>query len=130
MFHYMNGTKNKALVYKQQSIKEELARWADVDYENDKEDRKSITGYVILALINPIYWLSKRQFVVAQSTTEAEYVAMNICSKQPRWLTFVFNDLGHAPPQPILFNDNSGAVTISKQASLNANTKYIEVRYQ
>ncbi|MBW0550612.1 hypothetical protein O181_090327 [Austropuccinia psidii MF-1] len=55
---------------------------------------------------------------------------MNICSKQLRWLTFVFNDLGHVSPQPILFNDNSGAVTISKQASLNANTKHIEVRYQ
>ncbi|MBW0497178.1 hypothetical protein O181_036893 [Austropuccinia psidii MF-1] len=36
----------------------------------------------------------------------------------------------HASSQPVLFNDNSGAVTISKKASLNANTKHIEVRYQ
>ncbi|MBW0498669.1 hypothetical protein O181_038384 [Austropuccinia psidii MF-1] len=127
---YLNGTKDKCLVYKQQSIKEALTRWADTDYANEKEDRKSITGYVILAFSNPICWLSKKQLVVAQSTTEAEYVAMNICSKQLRWLTFVFNDLGHASLQPILFNDNSGAVTISKQASLNANTKHIEVKYQ
>ncbi|MBW0548149.1 hypothetical protein O181_087864 [Austropuccinia psidii MF-1] len=36
----------------------------------------------------------------------------------------------HASSQPVLFNDNSGEVTFSKQASLNANTKHIEVRYQ
>ncbi|MBW0470561.1 hypothetical protein O181_010276 [Austropuccinia psidii MF-1] len=91
LFCYLNGTKDKSLVYRQQSIKEALTQWADEDYANDSEDRKSITGYVILAFSNPI------------------------C---------------HASHQPILFNDNSGEVTISKQASLNANTKHIEVRYQ
>ncbi|MBW0469796.1 hypothetical protein O181_009511 [Austropuccinia psidii MF-1] len=130
LLHYLNGTKDKCLVYKQKLIKEALTRWADADYANDKEDRKSITGYFILAFSNPICWLSKKQLVVAQSTTEAEYVAMNICSKQLQWLTFVFNDLGHASLQPILFNNNSGAVTISKQAFLNTNTKHIEVGYQ
>ncbi|MBW0540675.1 hypothetical protein O181_080390 [Austropuccinia psidii MF-1] len=130
LLRYVKGTKDKCLVYQQQSNKEALTGWADADYANDYEDRKSITGYVMLAFSNPIFWLSKKQSIVAQSTTEAEYVAMNICSKQLQWLTFVFNDLGHVPSQPILFYDNSGAVTISKQASLNANTKNIEVRYQ
>ncbi|MBW0572690.1 hypothetical protein O181_112405, partial [Austropuccinia psidii MF-1] len=82
LFCYLNGTKDKSLVYRQQSIKEALTGWADADYENDSEDRKSITGYVILAFSNPIFWLIKKQMVVAQSTTEAEYIAMNICSKQ------------------------------------------------
>ncbi|MBW0580911.1 hypothetical protein O181_120626 [Austropuccinia psidii MF-1] len=94
LLRYLNGTKDKCLVYKQQLIKEALTGWADADYANEKEDRKSITGYVILAFSNPICWLR------------------------------------HASLQPILFNDNSGAVTISKQALLNANTKHIEVRYQ
>ncbi|MBW0584963.1 hypothetical protein O181_124678 [Austropuccinia psidii MF-1] len=125
LLRYLNGTKDKCLVYKQQSIKETLTGWADADYANNKEDRKSVSGYVILAFTNPIFWLSKKQSVVAQSTTEAEYIAMNVCSKQLRWLNFVLNDLGHSSLQPVLVNDNSGAVTISKQASLNANTKHI-----
>ncbi|MBW0573521.1 hypothetical protein O181_113236, partial [Austropuccinia psidii MF-1] len=129
LLRYLKGTKDKCLVYKPQAIKETLTGWADADYANDKGDRKSVSGYVILAFSNPICWLSKKQSVVAQSTTEAEYIAMNVCSKQLQWLTFVLNDLGHSPPQPVLINDNSGAVTISKQASLNANTKHIEVRY-
>ncbi|MBW0526203.1 hypothetical protein O181_065918 [Austropuccinia psidii MF-1] len=130
LLRYLNGTKDKCLVYKEQPNKESLTGWADSDYANDREDRKSITGYVILAFSNTICWLIKKQLVVAQSTTEAEYVAMNIFLKQLQWLTFLFNDLGHSSLQPILFNDNSGAITISKQASLIANIKYIELRYQ
>ncbi|MBW0478165.1 hypothetical protein O181_017880 [Austropuccinia psidii MF-1] len=107
-----------------------LTGWVDADYTNAKDGRKSITGYIVFAIGNPVCWLSKKQSVVAQSTTEAEYIAMNICMKQLQWITFVFNDLGYGTIQPILYNDNSGAVTISKKASLNPNTKHIEVRYQ
>ncbi|MBW0576868.1 hypothetical protein O181_116583 [Austropuccinia psidii MF-1] len=82
LIRYLNGTKDKSLVYEQQPIKETLTGWANADYANDKEDRKSVSGYVILAFSNPICWLSKKQSVVAQSTTEAEYIAMNVCSKQ------------------------------------------------
>ncbi|MBW0560795.1 hypothetical protein O181_100510 [Austropuccinia psidii MF-1] len=130
LLQYLKGLKDKCLIYSHFTAKEMLTGWADADYANVKEDRKSITGYVVFALGNPVCWLSKKQLVVAQSTTEAEYIAMNICMKQLRWITFVFSDLGYGSIQPILYNDNSGAVTISKQASLNANTKHIEVRYQ
>ncbi|MBW0496148.1 hypothetical protein O181_035863, partial [Austropuccinia psidii MF-1] len=126
---YLSGIKDRCSVCKQQLVKEALTGWADADYANDKEDRKSITGYVILAFVNTVCWLSEKQLVVAQSTTEAEDVAMNICSKQIQWLTFVLNNLGHASSQPVFFNENSGALTVSKKASLNANTKHIEVRY-
>ncbi|MBW0516627.1 hypothetical protein O181_056342 [Austropuccinia psidii MF-1] len=130
LLRYLSGTKDRCLVYKQQLIKEALTGWADADYSNNKEDRKSITGYVFLAFGNPVCWLSKKQLIVAQSTTEAEYAEMNICSKQLQWLTFVLNDLGHSSSLPVLFNDNLGAGTISKQASLNANMKHIGVGYQ
>ncbi|MBW0558712.1 hypothetical protein O181_098427 [Austropuccinia psidii MF-1] len=55
---------------------------------------------------------------------------MNICFKQLQWLAFVLSDLGQKIDRPILHNDNSGAVIRSKQASLNANTRHIEVRFQ
>ncbi|MBW0470060.1 hypothetical protein O181_009775 [Austropuccinia psidii MF-1] len=121
----LNGTKDKCLVYKQQSIKESSTGWADSDYANYNEDGKSVSGYVILAFGNPICWLSKKQSVVDRSTTEAEYIAMNFCLKQLQWITFVLNNSGHASLQPIILNDTLGEVTILRQASLNANTKHI-----
>ncbi|MBW0532596.1 hypothetical protein O181_072311 [Austropuccinia psidii MF-1] len=55
---------------------------------------------------------------------------MNICAKQLRWLTFFLKDIGQNITKPTLFNDNSGAVIISKQAALNANTKHIKILFQ
>ncbi|MBW0580947.1 hypothetical protein O181_120662 [Austropuccinia psidii MF-1] len=88
LLHYLNGTKGKCLDYKWESMKEALNGWADADYANDKKDRKLIAGYVILSFRNPIRWLIKKKLVVAQSTTEAEYIAIKIFSKQLQWLTF------------------------------------------
>ncbi|MBW0573026.1 hypothetical protein O181_112741, partial [Austropuccinia psidii MF-1] len=130
LLRYLKGTKNKFLIYNQASSKDPLTGWADSDYANVKDNRKSISGFIVLAFGNPVCWLSKKQSVVAQSTTEADYISMNICTKQLPWLSFVFSNLGIQVVEPTLYNDNSGAVIISKQASLNANTKNIEVRYQ
>ncbi|MBW0517791.1 hypothetical protein O181_057506 [Austropuccinia psidii MF-1] len=102
LLRYLKGCKYKCLVYTQCTTKDKLTGWADADYANIKDDLKSITGYVILTFGNPVCWLRKKQLVVAQLTTEAEYIAMNICMKQLRWITFVLNDLGCGNIQPTL----------------------------
>ncbi|MBW0574092.1 hypothetical protein O181_113807, partial [Austropuccinia psidii MF-1] len=108
----------------------QLTSWADAGYANAWDSRRSISGNAILFFNNPISWLSKQQSVVPQSTTEAKYISMNICAKQLQWLTYVLTDLHLSIVKPTLFNDNSGAIIISKQASLNTNTKHIKVCYQ
>ncbi|MBW0569331.1 hypothetical protein O181_109046 [Austropuccinia psidii MF-1] len=133
LLRYLKGTMTYNPIYKKSqslSLISELMGWEDTDYENAKEDCKSISGYVIQVYENPVCWLSKRQSVVAQSTTEAEYISMNVCAKQMQWLSLILQDLGQDIEKPTLLNDNSGTVIISKQASLNTNTKHIEVRYQ
>lgn len=107
-----------------------LRGWADADYANSLDMRKSTSGFVITLYGNPVHWMSKKQSVVAQSTTEAEFIAMNQCAKQLRWMASLVEDLGITIPTPVIMNDNSGANFISKEAQLNANSKHIEVRYQ
>ncbi|MBW0477791.1 hypothetical protein O181_017506 [Austropuccinia psidii MF-1] len=133
LLRYLKGTGNVYLEYTKSTLIHpisELTGWADADYGNSRDNRKSISGNLVLFFNNPISWLSKKQSVVAQSTTEAEYISMNTCAKQLRWLTFVLKDLGQNLTKPTLFDDNPGAVIISKQASLNANTKHIEICFQ
>ncbi|MBW0475791.1 hypothetical protein O181_015506 [Austropuccinia psidii MF-1] len=133
LLRYLKGTCSLKLEYSKYAISSStqcLAGWADADYANSKEDINSRSGHIVLVYGNTISWLSKKQSVVAQSTTEAELISFNICAKQMRWVSFVLRDLGQEIMKSIIFSDNSGAVTISQQASLNANTKHIEVRYQ
>ncbi|MBW0473325.1 hypothetical protein O181_013040 [Austropuccinia psidii MF-1] len=103
---------------------------ADEDDSNNRVERKSITGNLITYLGNPVSWLRKKQSVVSQSTTEAEFISMNICAKQLRWLTYLLSNFNQRVAKPVICNNNSGAVTISSQARLNPNTKHIEIRYQ
>ncbi|MBW0542686.1 hypothetical protein O181_082401 [Austropuccinia psidii MF-1] len=132
LMRYLKATISYSLLFTKQDIKQVciLEGWADADYANDRMDRKSISGILTSVFGNPISWLSKKQTVVAQSTTEAEFIAMNICAKQLRWMSFLLMEMGIKDSKPVLYNDNSGATIIARQAALNVNTKHIEVRYQ
>jgi hypothetical protein len=131
LLRYLRGTMNIGIHYfKPESSGEDLCGWANADYATSLLTKKSTSGYVITLFGNPICWSTKKQPVIAQSTTEAEFVAINWCAKQLRWLTNLFLNLNIKIRAPIMKNDNSGAIIISKEAKLNENTKHIEVRFQ
>ncbi|MBW0535835.1 hypothetical protein O181_075550 [Austropuccinia psidii MF-1] len=132
LLRYIKQTRTLGIMYtKCEETESILQGWADKDYANSKIDQKSISGTIVTVFGNPVSWMSKKQSIVAQSNTEAEFVSMNVCSKQMRWIAnLLAMDIGVKMNQPILYNDNSGAVRISKQANINPNKKHIEVRYQ
>ncbi|KAE9023288.1 hypothetical protein PF011_g4058 [Phytophthora fragariae] len=49
--------------------------YCDSDSGNRPDNRKSVTGYVMMVASGPVAWTARRQSIVAQSTAEAEYVA-------------------------------------------------------
>ena len=46
--------------------------YTNAAYADDKQDRESSYGYVILLAGGPVAWASRKQRSVATSTTEAE----------------------------------------------------------
>lgn len=50
--------------------------YSDADWANDVDNRHSTTGNIFIMNGGPICWLSQKQSIVAQSTAEAEYVAL------------------------------------------------------
>jgi hypothetical protein len=117
--HFTSGPKSNA-----------LCGWTDADYAASLVSKKSTSGYVITLFSNPISWTTKKQSVVAQSTTKAEFIAINKCAKQLRWMSNLITSLSIKINFPIIFNNNSGAVVISKEPKLNPNTKHIEIWFQ
>jgi hypothetical protein len=63
-----------------------IKAYSDSDFAGDKDDRKSISGFVIFLCGFPIFWKSKAQPCVTLSSTEAEYVALN---KMVREMKFI-----------------------------------------
>ena len=63
-----------------------LFGFVDADYAGDISSRKSQSGYIFVLCGGPISWVSKKQAVVALSTTEAEYMAAAFAAQELLWL--------------------------------------------
>ena len=74
------------LAIKYQKSDEGLIAYTDSDWAGDLDDRHATTGNVFLMAGGPISWLSKKQAVVALSTSEAEYVALSLATQEVVWL--------------------------------------------
>ena len=58
----------------------------DADWAGEAKSRKSTSGYVFPLGGSTISWKSKKQLVVALSSTEAEYVALCGAAQETVWL--------------------------------------------
>ena len=75
VLRYLKSTAGAKLVFPSSKASDSLIGYTDSDFANDKADRKSQGGYVFHLHGGPISWQSRKQRLVALSTTEAEYVA-------------------------------------------------------
>ncbi|MBW0474380.1 hypothetical protein O181_014095 [Austropuccinia psidii MF-1] len=122
VLRYLKGTSGMGIKYtKDNTQKADLIGWADADYANSTITHKSTSSYVITLFGNPVSWSTKKQSIVAQSTTEAEFVVVNKCAKQVRWMSNLLNSIGIEICTPVLLNENAGAVFIAQGEKLNSN---------
>jgi len=129
VFRYLKGTKNVGIIFKRNLKGLNFQMFIDADFAN-LDDGKSISGYSSNIGGGCATWSSKKQPIVALSTTEAEYIAITHGAKQVVWLRQLLSDLGMdiSSPFPMLC-DNLAAITISKDNSYHAKTKHINIRY-
>ncbi|RVX15117.1 Copia protein [Vitis vinifera] len=74
------------------------------------DDMKSTSSYVFTIGSGVICWNSRKQEVVAQSTTEAEYISLAATANQAIWLRKLLADLGQEQSSPTeLYCDNKEA---------------------
>ena len=65
----------------------------DSDFAGSLADRRSTTGYCTFLAGNLNTWRSKKQEVVARSTTEAEFRALSHGLKEIMWIKGILRDL-------------------------------------
>ena len=92
---------------------------------------KSISGYVFIMNSGPISWRSKKQTVVALSSTEAEYVALAETIKEALWLKKLLIDLEimNQNEAVVVNEDNQSCIKLAKNNSSHGRMKHVDIKY-
>jgi hypothetical protein len=131
VFRYLNGHLDHDIIYIGDSNTSPYIKgYTDSDYAGDKEEYKSTTGYIFFLANGPISYCSKLQPVTAQSTTEAEYIALAKAAKEATYIKTLTTELSFYNQENIpLYSDNSGAIQLAKNPTFHERSKHIGVRY-
>jgi hypothetical protein len=79
---------------------------------------------------NQISWCTRRQPIVALSSTEAEYIAAADCVKELLYLKTLVEDQTNKAVEVNLFvNNKAQSIKLMKNCVFNRRSKHIDVRY-
>jgi len=111
VLRYLKGTRHLGIIYSYNNDLN-IIGYCDADYAGDIASAKSTSGYIFYIANAPFMWKSKLQSIIAQSSTESEYIAINLAAKEAVFIINLMTELGfykEGYKLPI-YIDNSGAL--------------------
>lgn len=129
ILRYVAGTANFGIRYSKVSDFR-LCGYSDSDWAGCLEDRKSTSGHVFFLGSGAISWSSKKQDIVALSSSEDEYVAVTAAACQAIWLRRLLGDFGQVQEDATgIFCDNKASIAMTKNPTFHSRTKHIDIRF-
>ena len=127
---YLNKTEDPGLVLVEDGDRK-LSVYVDADYANKDDDRRSVSGVVVMVGGTVVNASSTTQHCGTHSTSEVEYVAMAQGVKTALFTKAVLDFLQpeFASETIELFEDNQGAIVIAQSPISGGRTNHIDVRY-
>ncbi|XP_058760362.1 secreted RxLR effector protein 161-like [Vicia villosa] len=84
VMRYLKMTLDLGLHYKK--FPDVLEGHSDADWNTLSDDSKATSGYIFSIAGGAVSWKSKKQTMLAQSTTESEMIELAIASEEASWL--------------------------------------------
>lgn len=134
LLKYLHYTAHKGLRLGLASSAQEdettLTGYADADWASSPIDRKSVSGWVFLLNGAAISWSSKKQHIVACSSTEAEYISLASASREAIWLRSFLEELHYPITLPTtIYGDNKAALQLAENPIHHQRTKHIDISH-
>ena len=131
LIKYLRGTMNYGILYS--GFLAVLEGYSDANWISDSDEIKSISGYVFTLRGGVVAWKSSKQTLIATSTMESEFIALEFAGKEAEWLR---NFLSGIPlgmqltPSISMHFDFQVAISIVKNKTFNGKNRHIRLRHE
>ena len=99
--------------------------FVDASFSNPMVKNYSITGYIILNGGGPIAWSSKKQRLIADSSSYAEFISLHSVSKEVKFISSIASTLNINIVPIKIFTDSKSSISTAKdKKSTNENKHY------
>ena len=128
ILRYLKGTSSYGIEIKPTS--DVIECFVDADHGGDKQTRKSTTGYIIMVYGSMTAFASRLQKCIAESTGEAEYMAICEATRELLFFARLTEELIEPVQYPMsLYEDNSAALRKCTSTTSKGRLKHIELTY-
>ena len=127
---YLRYTRNYGLHYTRYPAV--LEGYSDANWISDIKDSKSTSGYVFTLAGAAVSWKSSKQTVIARSTMESEFIALDKCGEEAEWLRHFLEDIPkwQKPVPPICIHcDSQSAIGRAQSNMYNGKSRHIRRRH-
>ena len=130
VFKYLAGTKDLSLCYGPGQDGTSLQIFSDADYAGDVDSAHSTSRHAVFIGKSLVNWSSKRQPIVAKSTTEAEYIAANEAGSDGVWFRNFTSELGYpsSGSRP-MWLDNQSSICVGKNPEHHSQMRHLLPKY-
>ncbi|GBM26836.1 Copia protein [Araneus ventricosus] len=110
ILRYLKGTAKMKINYKKCNLYDsDLSLYVDADWGSNLNDRKSVSGYLIMFCNNPILWCVNKQKCIALSSTEAEIIALSKGVQDLLWIKGIASEIV-CVKNLIVYEDNQSCI--------------------
>ena len=134
ILRYIKGTMELKLTYRSDGLNTMSSNlckgYSDADHAGDLDTRRSTSGFLIKMGTGAVSWSAKKQTVVADSSTEAEYVSASSAGREILWMRSLLQELGMEIEGPsTLHVDNLSALRVLKNPEHHGRMKHIDIKW-
>lgn len=129
ILRYLMGTLHHGLLIRPCSLTKPVPfqAYCDADWGSDLDDRRSTLGSCVYFGPNLISWSSKKQTLVARSSTKAEYRSLANTVSEILWIQSLLQELQVLYQSLKVYCDNMSTVALTYNPVLHHRTKHMEL---
>ncbi|GKA10260.1 putative RNA-directed DNA polymerase [Tanacetum coccineum] len=130
VLHYLRYSRDYGLHYDRHPAV--IEGYSDANWISDIKDSRSTSGYVFTLGGAAISWKSSKQTVIAKSTMESEFIALDKCGEEAEWLRQFVEDIPRWP-KPVtaisIHCDSKSAMGRAQSTMYNGKSRHIRRRH-